>query len=207
MIQATMTREAWLNRLTDDLAPIFKEAGSEIPEKVRVTCGWPSQGAKAKKNRRIGECWGPESSDDKCFEVFISPTLDNAINVAETLVHELVHTAVGIEFGHRAPFRRVATAVGLEGKMTATNAGETLKTALLEMTDTIGQYPHAKLTFKKKKVQGTRMIKVQCPDPACGYQVRTTRKWIDIGLPTCFCGTKMEAEEAEEKEEDLAAAA
>ncbi len=204
----TTTREEWLTQLTDALRPAFEEAGSEIPEEVRVTCGWPSQGAKAKKNRRIGECWGPEASEDKHFEVFISPTLDDAAKVAETLAHELVHTAVGVECGHKAPFRKVAKALGLDGKMTATNAGEALAARLLEITDEIGMYPHARLSFKKKKVQGTRMIKVQCPDPACGYQVRTTQKWIDIGLPTCVCGTKMEAEmEAKEELEELASAA
>lgn len=69
-----MTREEWLSQLTDALRPEFLEAGGEVPERVRVTCGWPSQSAKAKKNRRIGECWSADSSQDRHFEVFISPT-------------------------------------------------------------------------------------------------------------------------------------
>lgn len=40
------------------------------------------------------------------------------------------------------------------------------------------------------KKQSTRMLKVICP--GCGYTVRTTQKWIDIGLPTCPCGEEME---------------
>lgn len=192
---STMTREDWLNEMTEALRPDFLDAGGEIPEKVRLTCGWPSQGAKAKKNRRIGECWGDERSDDQHFEVFISPLLDTHVEVAEVLVHELVHTAVGIEAGHKAPFRRLAVAMGLEGKMTATHATKELAAKLEEMAARIGPYPHAKLSFSNKpKTQGTRMIKVQCPDPACGYQVRTTRKWLDLGTPTCVCGKKMEEE-------------
>ena len=31
--------------------------------------------------------------------------------------------------------------------------------------------------------QTTRMLKCECP--ACGYTVRTTRKWLDIAVPTC----------------------
>ncbi len=196
------TREDWLTKLTDALRPAFLEAGGELPENIRVTCGWPSQGAKAKKNRRLAECWGPEASDDDHFEIFISPTLDDAVEVGGILVHELAHAAVGVEAGHKAPFHRVAVAMGLEGKMTATTSSEPLVQRLQSLTDKIGLYPHAKLSFKKKKTQGTRMIKVQCPDPACGYQVRTTQKWIDIGLPTCFCGIKMEAEEPEAPEEE-----
>jgi hypothetical protein len=103
---------------------------------------------------------------------------------------------VGIEHGHKKPFRRVAVALGLEGKTTETNAGEALQGRLRVLTGKIGDYPHAKLTFKKRKTQSTRMLKVLCPDPACGYQVRTTRKWIEIGTPTCPCGNKMELEEA-----------
>lgn len=38
--------------------------------------------------------------------------------------------------------------------------------------------------------QATRLLKLQCP--ACGYILRGTRKWIDVGLPTCCCGTRME---------------
>ena len=80
--------------------------------------------------------------------------------------------------------------------MTATHAGEALRDRLEGLTAKIGPYPHAKISFEKKdKPQTTRMIKVLCPDPSCGYHVRTTRKWIEIGTPTCVCGTKMEVEE------------
>lgn len=34
-----------------------------------------------------------------------------------------------------------------------------------------------------KPVQKTFMKKLLCPE--CGYMVRTTQKWIDIGLPFC----------------------
>lgn len=37
--------------------------------------------------------------------------------------------------------------------------------------------------------QSTRMIKLVCP--ADGYAVRTTRKWIEVGLPRCPCGREM----------------
>jgi hypothetical protein len=186
------TREEWLNQLTKALRPAFLEAGGEIPEKVRTTCGWPSRSGRAKKHRRIGECWSNDNSKDEHFEIFISPTLSKLGEVAETLVHELVHTAVGVKEGHKAAFRKVAVKLGLEGKMTETHAGEALRDRIEVLASEIGPYPHAELTFGDKKVQGTRMLKVVCPDPACGFQFRTTRKWIDIGLPTCFCGTKME---------------
>jgi hypothetical protein len=45
-----------------------------------------------------------------------------------------------------------------------------------------------------EKKQGTRLIKVACPDAACGVVLRMTRKYIDEGkIPMCSCGTRMEA--------------
>ncbi len=36
------------------------------------------------------------------------------------LLHEMIHAAVGIDAGHKGPFKRAAIAVGLAGPMTAT---------------------------------------------------------------------------------------
>jgi len=187
-----MTREDWLNELTDLLRPAFEDTGAEIPEKVRMTCGWPSRSARPGKNQRIGECWPADTSEDEHFEVFISPTLSDPIEVAETLVHELVHTVVGCKVGHKAPFRHAAVAIGLEGKMTATHAGEALVDRLATLTAEVGPYPHAKISVHPDdKKQGTRMLKLLCP--GCGYLARTTKKWIELGTPTCMCGKKMDA--------------
>ena len=49
----------------------------------------------------------------------------------------------------------------------------------------------AKANIKK---QTTRLIKVFCPDPGCGYTVRTTAKWLAVGTPTCVCGEEMVAD-------------
>lgn len=41
--------------------------------------------------------------------------------------------------------------------------------------------------------QGTRLLKVMCPNPTCGVVVRMTGKYVNCGrIPTCSCGTKME---------------
>ena len=193
------TREGWLSDLTGHLRPVFAGIDYPLPEKIRASCGFPSRGALAKKQKRIGEAWSSDSSDDKHFETFVSPMLDDALEVAAVQVHELCHCAVDVKCGHRKPFTRVAKAIGLEGKMTATVAGETLKASLEEIIEELGPYPHAKLVHNSNsKKQGTRMILVKCPE--CGYQVRTTKKWIEVGTPTCPCGQLMKAEQPEEDE-------
>ena len=185
-----MNREMWLNECIQKLRSEFEQLAHPLPEKIRASCSWPSKSGLANKKRRIGEAWSAKNSADRSCEVFISPVLKDPVEVAATLVHELVHCAVGVEEGHKGKFTRLAKAVGLEGKMTATRAGEALAARLREITDGIGPYPHAELTHSNAmKKQGCRLLKVVCE---CGCVVRMTRKWLDeVGPPTCGCGAAM----------------
>ena len=189
-----MTREVWLLTLMERMRPDFDRAGFPLPGKIRASCSWPSKSALAAKKKRIGEAWSSDNSGDKHFETFISPVLQDSITVGATLAHELVHCAVGLREGHRGRFVVCAKALGLEGKMTATVAGEALKARLQEIIAEIGEYPHAELKYSNApKKQTTRMLKVECPD--CGCIVRMTRKWLDeCGPPTCACGCEMVAD-------------
>lgn len=191
------TREEWLGALTAALRPMFAAQGFPIPDKVRVSCSWPSRGGTSQSRKCIGQAWSPKCSADGTHETFLSPVLGTAADVGHVLVHELVHHAVGTEAGHKGPFRKLATALGLEGKMTATVAGKELAERLHALCAPLGDYPHAALDPKAgRKVQGTRMLKVECKD--CGCVVRMTRKWLDeCGAPHCACGGAMHATDAE----------
>jgi len=190
-------REEWLRKATDLLRPLFKSAEHPLPEHVQVSCGWPSKQALSRKRRRIGECWDVTCAADKMHHIFISPCLSDVLDpygVLPTLVHELGHAAVGIPAGHKAPFKRMMKAMGLEGKATSTHAGEELLERLRGISGKLGDYPHGQLELKSSgaKKQGTRLHKCECP--GCGYTVRVTQKWIDVGLPICpECEKPMEA--------------
>lgn len=192
-----MTREEWLNAVAQRMAPWFEEQGHPLPS-YRVTCGFPSQSALGQKNRRIGECWDAGASEDKHAEIFVSPVLDKALDVAQVLCHELIHAAVGVAHGHKGPFPKVARALGLEGKMTATTAGPLFVEKVGAILAEVGEYPHARLNaLGKGKKQTTRMIKCVCPE--CGYVARTTKKWLDeAGAPHCPTHGPMDAEENDE---------
>ena len=198
-----MNREAWLMDATRRLRPLFAEHGYTVPDKIRVSCGWPSIKAMGRKSRRIGECWPTQCSKDGTWEIFISPILAKPLDVLDVLVHEIVHAVVGIECGHRGPFRVCATKLGLTGKMTATEAGPELKARLNGVSAGMASYPHAPLDGKaREKKQSTRMLKLTCPSAECGYVVRTTRKWLDVGVPTCCCGETMEADSSDSSDAD-----
>lgn len=183
------TREEWLNAAALALRPMFDEQGAAAFPKFRVSCGWPKGG----RGKTIGQAWHPTSSGDATAELFISPSLESltGFGVVDTLLHELIHAVVGNEAGHKGPFRKLAKAFGLSGKMTATFAEGELENRLLELTANLGPYPHAALSKLSVTKQGTRMRKVQCD--GCGCILRMTAKWLEeAGLPTCGCGASME---------------
>lgn len=175
-----MNREDWLQAVAARMVPWF----GDLPP-LRFAIGFPSTG---KKGRRIGEIWDAANSDDGHFEVLIRPDLDDPLEVSAVLAHELVHAAVGLKAGHGRAFRKVALAIGLQGKMTATVPGDAFKRSVSPILQEVGPLPHARLSFGTQssgpKKQGTRMLKVFCPE--CGYTVRVARKWLDTaGAPLC----------------------
>lgn len=195
-------REEWLNEgLLLLRKEIFLPTGNKLPPIIKVSCGFPATGAFSSKRRRIGECWYPQKQKGE-HQLFISPTEDDPLTVLATLTHEGVHTIAGSKAGHRGPFKKVAWEVGLEGPMRATHAGDELEKSLKQFSRALGKYPHNalnKMTTGKEK-QGTRLLKVVCPNVACDareddkhYCFRITQKWADIGLPVCpTCETELE---------------
>jgi hypothetical protein len=175
------------------------ESEATIPDNVNVSCGFPGGGSARK---RIGECWSSTASKAGKFEIFISPVLDDAGIVLDVLVHEMVHAAVGTECGHTGAFRKVAKALGLEGKMTATKAGPKLQAQIANWIDALGPYPHGAINLSNRKKQSTRLVKCECG--SCGYIVRTTAKWIEqAGAVICPCnGQQMHVAGSEEESED-----
>lgn len=188
-----MLREDWLNQAAEKLRPWFSNIGHPLPKQFRVTCGWPSTGALARRKRRIGECWTTASSAGKINEIFISPVISEPVQVVGVLVHELVHAADNCKHGHTGPFTKMCRKLGLVGKPTATAPGPELTERIkAQVLEELPPYPHDPLDLAGRPVrrQTTRMKKVACPE--CGYTVRTTAKWIEVGLPTCHCGAEME---------------
>ncbi|KKI21914.1 SprT-like domain-containing protein [Sphingomonas sp. Ag1] len=183
-------RESWLNRVAVGMTPLFETLGAPLPSRVRVAIGFTSRGAKGKA---IGECWDNRCSGDGHFEIFIRPDLAHAADampaqIAAILAHELVHAAVGIAAGHGKAFKRVAIGLGLVGPMRATTPGDVFLATIAPILAAAGSLPHARLdtggeTTQPKK-QAARLLKCECE--ACGYTVRTARKWLElVGAPLC----------------------
>lgn len=185
-----MNRETWLETAVEHVSLILKDRAEVTVPSVRVAAGWPSRGGTSTKKRVLGECWRPSVAADSVSQIYLNPMMDDPIQILGVLTHELIH-AVHPEAKHRGPFVSTAKAVGLTGPWTATSVGVELEPLLKRISEELGVYPHSKLTPSvQRPVQTTRMLKIECID--CGYIVRTTQKWVDVGLPICACGGEME---------------
>lgn len=197
-----LNREAWLTRMAKLAEPLF--IGLTIPP-YKVTCGWPSKSATARK-RRVGECHAPTVSKAGMTEMFISPVLDKLEDVTGTLCHEMAHVIAGVQHAHREPFKRICRHVGLtRGKPTEIMPGEQLEKRLCELAAKIGEpYPHAALVVTPpiRSARAATTVKLAC---ACGFTCRCSVKALDgVGaLPVCGCGLAMTyADEGEDDAED-----
>lgn len=173
-------RETWLNRGMHLLRPAFKAAGIPLHNEIRISVGFPLGGFE----KIDAQCFKRDVSSDRHNEIFISPLVDDAAEALGCLAHELIHAQDNGSSGHDRTFAARATTLGLEGKPTQCGSGTAFKRRYADMLRTLGPYPHKSLRPTKIKRQGTRLVKVACPE--CEYTVRVTRKWLDAaGAPIC----------------------
>lgn len=189
--ESSTTRESWMLAAISALTPRFP-ADVTVPP-VRVSFGWP--GGRGNKTNVVGQCFMPDAVADGLPAIFVSPKQGDPVDVLETILHEMVH-ATGAT-GHTSAFGKIAGAVGLSKPWKSTPAGPELKAELAILAEQLGELPHSAvrpgnlegIKGGAPNTQTTRMIKLTCPDD--GYTVRTTRKWIALGVPACPCGTEM----------------
>jgi hypothetical protein len=196
------TREAWLRAGADVMTPWFDEAGKPLTAPIRLSIGFPSARGLSTKNRAIGECWAVTSSKDKTAEIFISPLLDDPLEVLAVVLHEMAHAVLGPKVGHRKPFAKLVKTLGLDGKATATTPGLLFMDRIKPVLADLGPLPHHRLTpmSGNLKKQTTRMLKCACDD--CGYTIRISKKWLEVGPPICPTDRKILVAEEVEPEDD-----
>ena len=208
-------RESWLRAAVNLLRPYFVDIGYPLPEHIRTAIAFPSTGRKGK---RLAECWHSTSSEDDSFEIFIRADLAEPIEVLGVLVKELVHSALPDGVGHGKEFKTAALKAGLQGPMRIAKPGVLLERRLLEMANTLGPLPHARLHIDQApltavaplpavaldgpKKQRTRWLKAECQVDGCGYLVRVSAKNVrEVGPPPCPKHGAMQVELPAEGEE------
>jgi len=169
----------------DEIRPLLQEQNTDYA-RLRISVGWPRGRRGGIGSHACGECWPADLSADGTNEIFISPELDDPLEVLALLAHHLIHACLADGTGHGTAFTRVSHALGLEGPSHATCAGDYFRSCAEGMLDRLGDYPHAALNDSARVKQTTRLLKCYCR--SCGYTARITNKWVMQGLPQCPCG-------------------
>ena len=191
MENTSIERHAWIELACQCMRPVFTKAGYTLSDNIRASIGFTQGGGGRRK--AIGQMWSPKVVTDGVPEMFISPEINDGRIIIGVIGHEFCHDAVGVECGHKGPFRKCALAIGLTGKMTATTNGPAEAFAA-DFIKRHGPYPAGRIDYSARKKQTTRMIKCECRD--CGYIARTSRKFIaQAGAPLCPCNGKVMASE------------
>ena len=83
----------------------------------------------------------------------------------DVLAHELVHAAVGVQHGHKAPFKRVAVAIGLTGKMTIHNRRSGAQAKLEKIYAMLGDFPYGAFdgSGQRQEEDGNAACQVRMP--------------------------------------------
>ena len=187
MAKAELNREAWLTELAKRIVPDIEARVDVTMPAYRIAMGFPSRNALSRYRRVIGQCWKHTVSLDGVHELFISPMIHDPVEVAGTVVHELLHAGVGVEHGHKKPFAQAARKMLLEGKPTATIAGRDFADAIDPILRKLPPYPHSGMVVDPTyKAPAGRMLKVECP--VCSFKARITRAWLEneeYGAPIC----------------------
>lgn len=174
------TREEWLLAAVDLIRPLFQAKGYTVPADCQVSCGFASTGLRS---HHIGQCWSRKSSSDGRNQIFISPALVDAIEVLDTLVHELVHAVDDCAHKHGKEFKKIALKVGLEGQMRSAGAGAELKSKLVDLAKQLGTYPHGRLQVQHRKTISSPRPRAKCSE--CGYTVPMLKRFLEYGPPIC----------------------
>lgn len=177
-----INREAWLRAA---YAMVRKELLPQAPATVAISWSFPSKGGTKSSRRTIGECHYKGGSAVKVEGdrvILISPTLQEPYALIEVLVHEMVHAALPMGSGHRAPFSRLAKSIGLLKPWTATTAGDELKAKINGWLKRLPKWPGGHLVIQH--TQKNRQLKAVC-DCEPGRIIRGSAKLFEQGEILC----------------------
>ena len=193
------TRDEWLAAAAETMTAWIKEHGGVVPKGVRCSCGI----AKGKgADKAIGICYHGEGFEDGLPQVWICPTQGEDLRVLDILLHELIHCATPGE-KHGGDFKRIAKAIGLTGKMTATvvEEGSYLHDRLKGLSQSLGPYPHSPLkpVYKEKKPSKRQQVRLYSPqEEEFSLQMRKER-FEKFGAPLDPWGNMMVVKDEDEE--------
>ncbi len=181
--RATKTREQFLEGAVRAMdKALLAPAGLRMPEH------WTIATSLTTRRKAIGQCHYPQASGDgKTTQLLICPRLSEPLVVMATVLHEMVHAALGAEnYGHGKPFADACKAIGLTGKPrhATVEADTPLAAKVLAIAERLGGYPHPGLRLVASgKPSGGGWVRYESVG-LDGYKVVVSPKMVeDYGAP------------------------
>jgi hypothetical protein len=166
------TREDWLKACLTRVTAGWP-VGADLPENTRISLGFP-QKAHGRGAGRVIEHYSPSDSEGGLFEIFVSPTIGDALAVAQAVVTEAARIATG-----RAPTEREVATLHQRARAVVEKMPPYPHSAIKRNAEGKGEVPGE----GPVKGPGSRLLKTSCP--TCGYTARITRRWLRFAVPTC----------------------
>ena len=185
------TGQGWLDAAAKLIYEyVFSNAGYAMPNIV-TTIGFPSRQAVSPVRRTGGQCWASSISENGVNFICISPLIKTDVERLDILAHEMVHAVDDLKSGHRGNFVEICKAVGLtEGKPSSASAGAALMHVIEQISRELGPCPFTALNYTPRVRKAPPPThKLECPQ--CQFTCRTSDGNVELGLPTCACGTKL----------------
>lgn len=171
------------------------------PESIVVTVQ-----TRGRRNA-LGWFWAGrwQQAKQSLSEINLSAESLATCDVGELLIHELAHAendARGIHDcsgkAHNKHFKSMAESLGLvcaekrdkKYGWGFTKLGPAASDFLAKVKFNRSAFDACRTGEVSQAKAGSRLLKAECPD--CGYTIRVTRKWADVGMPKCPCGSHME---------------
>ncbi len=182
---AMISREEYLLALSNELATKISdvtENAYHIPGFL-VSVGWgPGRRGPREGNEQDTQyCWDGEIGADNYAQVFVSPVLVDDIEVAQALLHQMLHVLFG-HAKHDDAFIRIARIMGFAAPFSDWRSAE--PGHLHHWLDqTLKHFPryatlHSPLQLDTRKKQDTPGKKAFCR--RCGFTARLSAKHINI---------------------------
>lgn len=210
--QLTMDREGWLRKAADEFRKwIMQVSGVEVPD-CRISMGF---GGVSYEKKVRGVTWKRECDGEGLNQIFISPELDDTVDVLAVLLHELIHACLDAADDpkwnqHGGAFAEYGTRLGLCAPFTSAIPDVPTMALFMTIAADLGPFPHAKLTIPSRvrqpepetvpvgrpqvritsagNPQRNRWISFTCPLHVA--PVRMSRTKAELGAP--FCGHRDE---------------
>lgn len=193
----------WFEKATQELSDkVFRPIGRKVPKNIRINVSQLRTANKTHGHTTLGLCYPthytagknkPKKEVVNIIQMNIATTgRDNSVDVLDTLAHELIHAIDDNKSGHKkgGDFDKMARAIGLEGKLTSTYAGEELKGRLNSIIKSIGKFPLQEVNLEGLRRDSNRNLKLICADNEndCDHGFNTNRLRVEqMTSRTCLC--------------------